>query len=160
MERERLLPVHRGVYAVGHARLTRDGHRSAALLAAGDRAALSHREAAALHALLPSAGTRVELTTPDQRRVRGVNVHRARLERVDVTTVEGLPVTTVARTLVDLADVVPRERLRKALEEADRSHRLDVREMKPFWRARAAGTAGAMSASGMRWPSWRRPGRL
>jgi REase_MTES_1575/Transcriptional regulator, AbiEi antitoxin len=126
IERGRLLPVHRGVYAVGHARLTRDGFRFAALLAAGRRAALSHREAAALHALAPSAGTRVELTTPDQRRVAGVVVHRARLDRVDVTDVDGLPVTSVARTLVDLAGVLSRERLRKVLEEAERSHRLDV----------------------------------
>jgi len=123
----RLLPLHRGVYAVGHARLTRDGHRLAALLAAGPGAALSHREAAALHALLPSTGTRVELTVPGQRRIAGVTVCRARLDSSDVTGVDGLPVTTVARTLVDLAGIVSRERLRKALEEAERSNRLDVR---------------------------------
>lgn len=126
LERERLLPLHPGVYAVGHARLTRDGHRVAALLAAGTRAALSHREAGALHALLPSAGTRVELTTPDQRRVAGATVHRARLDPIDVVLVEGAAVTTVARTLVDLAGVLPPDRLCKALEEAERSHKLDV----------------------------------
>lgn len=124
--RERLLPLHPGVYAVGHARLTRDGHRVGALLAAGNRAALSHREAAALHALLPSAGTRVELTSPGQQRIAGVTVHRARLERIDVVLVDDKAVTTVARTLVDLAGVLPHERLRKALEEAERSHQLDV----------------------------------
>lgn len=122
----RLIALHRGVYAVGHARLTRDGHRVAALRAAGTRAALSHREAAAVHALLPSAGARVELTIPGRRNVSGVSVHRAGLDSADVTQVDGLPVTTVARTLVDLAGVLPRDRLRKALDEAERSHRLDV----------------------------------
>lgn len=124
---ERLLPLHRGVYAVGHACLTRDGRRVAALLAAGPGAVLSHREAAALHALVPSAGTRVELTTPRRHHVPGVSVRRARLDADDVAAVDGLPVTTLARTLVDLAGVLVRERLRKALEEAERSHRLDVR---------------------------------
>jgi Protein of unknown function (DUF559) len=59
--------------------------------------------------------------------VPGVIVHRARLDARDVTTVDDLPVTTVARTLVDLAGVVPAGTLRKALDEAERSHRLDVR---------------------------------
>jgi predicted transcriptional regulator of viral defense system len=138
----RLIALHRGVYAVGHARLTRDGHRVAALLAAGERAALSHREAAALHALLPSAGTRVELTTPVQRRIVGVTVHRARLERIDVVLVEDKAVTTVARTLVDLASAVAPDRLRKALEEAERSHRLDVRAIEAVL-ARTRGRNGA-----------------
>ncbi|MFL5817642.1 MAG: DUF559 domain-containing protein [Conexibacter sp.] len=122
----RLLPLHRGVYAVGHARLTRDGYRVAALLAAGPGAALSHREAAALHALVPAAGVRVELTAPGRRRVPGVTVHHRRLTEEDVTTVEGIAATTVARTLVDLAATRSPTALRKAIEEAERSHRLDV----------------------------------
>lgn len=146
LESRRLLPLHRGVYAVGHGRLTRDGYRVGALLAAGRRAALSHREAAALHALVSSAGTRVELTTPDQRRVPGVTVHRARLERSDVTTVDRLPVTTVARTLVDLAGVLVPERLRKALEEAERSRRLDVRAIEAVL-ARTRGRNGRGNAA-------------
>jgi predicted transcriptional regulator of viral defense system len=127
MAQERLVPLHRGVYAVGHARLTRDGYRWGALLAAGPGAALSHREAAAQHALIPPTGVRVELTSPHQRRVPGARIHRARLDDADVSTVDGLAVTTVARTLVDLAAVVSPHRLRKALEEAERSRRLDVR---------------------------------
>jgi predicted transcriptional regulator of viral defense system len=127
VKRGRLQTLHRGVYAVGHARLTRDGYRVAALRAAGPQAALSHREAAALHALVGSAGTRVEVTSPDRRRVLGVTVHRARLDRADVTRIDGLAVTTVARTLVDLAGVVAPDRLRKALDEAERSRHLDVR---------------------------------
>jgi hypothetical protein len=124
----RLVPLHRGVYAVGHRRLTRDGFRLAAVLAAGPGALLSHREAAALHALRPSAGATIDVTVAGRRCVLGIHVHRVeRLDAADRTMVAGIPVTTVARTLVDLAAVVPAEALRKALEEAERSHRLDVR---------------------------------
>lgn len=124
----RLLPLYRGVYAVGHDRLTRDGHWLAAVLAAGPGAVLSHREAAALHGLRPSSRPKVDVTVAAQRRVPGVQVHRVeRLEDADVTAVAGIPVTTVARTLVDLADVVPPRALRKAFDEAERSHRIDVR---------------------------------
>jgi predicted transcriptional regulator of viral defense system len=124
----RLIQIHRGVYAVGHDRLTLDGHWLAAVLAAGPGAVLSHREAAALHELRPSNRTTVDVTVAAQRRVAGVRVHRVRaLSEDDVTVVDGIPVTSVARTLVDLAAVVPTLALRKALEEAERSHRLDVR---------------------------------
>ncbi len=123
-----LVPLHRGVYAVGHARLTRDGHWLAAVLAAGPGAVLSHREAAALHGLRPSDRPTIDVTVAARRRVRGLQVHRVeRLDAADLTVVAGIPATTVARTLVDLADVVPPRALRKALEEAERSHRLDVR---------------------------------
>ena len=126
----RLLPLYRGVYAVGHDRLTCDGHWLAAVLAAGPGAVLSHREAAALHGLRPSSRPTVDVTVPAQRRVPGVQVHRVeRLDPDDTTTVAGIPVTTVARTLVDLADVVAPRALRKAIVEAERSRRLDVREV-------------------------------
>ncbi len=124
----RLLPLYRGVYAVGHRRLRRDGHWLAAVLAAGPGAVLSHREAAALHGLRPADRPSVDVTVPARRRLAGVQVHVVeRLAREDVTTVDAVPVTTVARTLVDLAAVVSPTALRKALEEAERSHRLDVR---------------------------------
>lgn len=124
----RLIRLHRGVYAVGHDRLTRDGHWLAAVLAAGLGAVLSHREAAALHGLRPSSRPAVDVTVAARRRVPGVQAHRVeRLDRDDVTVVGGIPTTTVARTLVDLGDVVSPHALRKALAEAERSHRLDVR---------------------------------
>lgn len=139
----RLLPLHRGVYAVGHRRLRREGHRLAAVLAAGPGAVLSHREAAALHALRPAAGTRVDVTVAGQRRVLGVHVHRvARLDADDVTVVDGIPVTSIARTLVDLATAVSPQMLRKALEEAERSHRLDARAIEAAL-ARVRGRNGA-----------------
>ena len=120
--------LHRGVYAVGHCRLRRDGHWLAAVLAAGPGAVLSHREAAALHGLRPADRPSVDVTVAARRRLTGVQVHTVeRLSPEDVATVDGIPVTTVARTLVDLAATVPPWALRKALEEAERSHRLDVR---------------------------------
>ena len=123
-----LLPLHRGVYAVGHRSLTRHGSWLAAVLAAGPGAVLSHREAAALHSLRPSNRPAVDVTVAAQRRVPGLQVHRVRaLDAMDLTVVDGIAVTSLARTLVDLAGVLPSAALLKALEEAERSNRLDVR---------------------------------
>jgi very-short-patch-repair endonuclease len=138
----RLLRLHRGVYAVGHARLRREGVWMAAVLAAGDGALLSHRDAAALHGLLPPHTGLVEVTTADQRVVHGVRVHgRTRIGRADATSVDRIPVTTVARTLVDLAGVVPARRLAAALDEADRSGRFDLSAIEAAL-ARTAGRRG------------------
>jgi hypothetical protein len=117
----RLIVVHRGVYAVGHAALTVDGRWMAAVLACGAGAALSDRPAAAAWGLRPAwLGWREVCTTAECRRVEGVIVHRPRsLGASDVTRVRGVPVTTVARTLVDLADVVPPAVLRRVLEQAE-----------------------------------------
>lgn len=139
----RLLPLHRGVYAVGHDRLTLNGRWLAAVLAVGPGGVLSHREAAALHELRPSSRSTVDVTVAARRRVPGVQVHRVeRLDPADRTVVAGIPTTTVARTLVDLADVVPPRALRKALEEAERSHRLDARAIEAVL-ARTRGRNGA-----------------
>jgi predicted transcriptional regulator of viral defense system len=123
-----LIPLHRGVYAVGHSRLRREGWWLAAVWACGPGAVLSHRDAAALHDLRSSGATRIEVSTPAKSRPTGIQVHgRRSLAAEDVTTVDGIPVTTVARTLVDLAGVVHHELLAKALSEAERQHKLDVR---------------------------------
>jgi hypothetical protein len=127
LESGRLQPLHRGVYAVGHRRLRREGFWLAAVLAAGPGALLSHREAAALHGLRPAERTTVDVAVAARRQVRGVQVHRVeRLDPQEATEVDGIPVTSIARTLVDLAAVVPPRAVLKALNEAERSHRLDV----------------------------------
>jgi len=129
-----LLHLHRGVYAAGHRRLTQDGFWLAAVLAAGPGALLSHRDAARLHGLgrWRAPGGRVEVTT--SRRAEQTDAlliySRRRLAPADAATVAGIPVTTVARTLVDLAEVLDRDRLAQALGEAERVHRLDVRELR------------------------------
>lgn len=120
-----LIPLHRGIYAVGHRRLRREGGL-AAILWAGPGAVLSHREAAALHGLRKSDRPRVDVTTTHRGRrgAQGVELHRTTLLGLDdVTEVAGIPVTTVARTLVDLATVVPPEGVATALRELEAAMR-------------------------------------
>lgn len=123
--------IHRGVYAVGHGRLRRAGHWLAAVLAAGRGAVLSHRDAAALHGIRHPHDGRIEVTTRSRfASTRLLHVHATTvLAAEDVTTVDGIPVTSVARTLVDLASVVQPHQLAKALNEAERVLRVDVREI-------------------------------
>jgi hypothetical protein len=117
----RLHPVHHGVYAVGHPRLMRYARYMAAVLACGDRAVATHRSAAALLGLGTASSGPVDVTVPypNRRRRSGIAVHVSRsLHPADVTEQEGIPCTTVARTLVDLAGVVNRRQLRRAVEQA------------------------------------------
>jgi very-short-patch-repair endonuclease len=127
--RKSLLRLHRGVYAVGHDQLRREGRWLAAVLAVGPEAVLSHRDAAGLHGLRPANHVKVDVTTPS--RGRGshpqIEVHHAKLDPLDATVVRGIPVTTVARTLVDLAGILPKDHLAKALSRAELDRMLDVR---------------------------------
>jgi hypothetical protein len=127
----RLVVLHRGVYAVGHRHLRREGHWLAAVLAVGPRAVLSHRAAAALHGFLPSAGASIDVsTTADRRGGRGIRVHGRRvLGPDDSTTVDAIPTTTMARTIVDLAAPLSQDRLAKAIAEADRLGCFDLRAL-------------------------------
>jgi len=126
----RLRPLHRSVYAVGHARLTREGRWMAAVLAIGPWTVLSHRSAAALHGLRRQHGGRVEVTTVFHRASTDrIEVHaRRRLHLEDRVLVDGIPVTSVARTLVDLADVLRPEQLRSVLVQADEQRSADLHE--------------------------------
>jgi very-short-patch-repair endonuclease len=126
---ERLIRLHTGVYAVGHRVLRVEGHRLAAVLACGDRAVLSHRSAAAHWGLLPTARAVVDVTTPrTRRRVPGIDLHRSRsLDARDTTTHQGIPITTVSRTLLDLAATIHASRLETALAQAERLQLYDLR---------------------------------
>lgn len=118
----RLHRVHRGVYAVGHSRLTAEGRYLAAVLACGDGAALSHRSAGAHRGLRRSSRAAIDVIAPGRRgRARaGIDVHSgATLEPQDVTIVGGIPCTSVARTLLDLAGVLDRQALQRAIAEAE-----------------------------------------
>jgi hypothetical protein len=126
----RLHRLYGGVYAVGHLRLRSEGGWLAAVLACGPGAALSHRAAAVLHGLLRRAPRDPDVTTARRTRtgVEGIRLHRVRrLDPADVTTVSGIPVTTVARTLVDLAEVLTPDLLARAVHEADHLRLLDMR---------------------------------
>lgn len=125
-----LIQLHRGVYAVGHARLTREGRWMAAVLAVGRGAVLSHRDAAALHGLRPPGDhVRTHVTTlAHAASTAAIQVHRTTVldAHRDFAAVDGIPATSVARTLVDLAGVVKPELLAKALEQAERRNVLDA----------------------------------
>lgn len=117
-----LVRIHRGVFAVGHDALSVNGRRLAAVLACGSGAVLSHRSAGALWGLRPWAGQRFEVSVPSQagRAVREIDLHRCRsLAGVDVTEVDAIPCTTVARTLIDLASAGDRQGLISAITRAE-----------------------------------------
>jgi len=116
----RLHALHRGVYAVGQKRLPGEAVWMAAVLAAGPGAALSHRPAAALWGIRADARGRVEVTTPHRVVARaGIQARLALLPADERTNVDGIPVTTVPRTLLDLAAVLRRDQLERALEQAE-----------------------------------------
>lgn len=108
------------------------GRWMAAVLACGPGAVLSHRDAAALWDLRPTSAARAEVTAPGRSRHRraDVHIHRPRrLEEKDCTVRDGVPVTTVSRTLLDLAEVVRRREVSRALEQAERLGLFDLAEM-------------------------------
>jgi very-short-patch-repair endonuclease len=91
----------------------------AAVLAAGEGTALSHLSAAALWRIWRRRAAGIDVVAPRQRRLRGVRVHTfRRLDPRDVTTRNGIPVTTVARTLVDLTDSLDQYQLANVIHEA------------------------------------------
>jgi very-short-patch-repair endonuclease len=132
LEAGHLHVIHRGVYAVGHRRLTRRGRWMAAVLACGPDAVLSHRDAAALHSLRRSGSrTAIHVTTTSKSKPRpGIHVHNVRrLHPQDTTTVDGIPVTTVHRSLLDYAESERPQTLRWAFEAYDRADLLDFRKL-------------------------------
>ena len=127
-----LVRLHRGVYALGHRQLRREGFWLAAVLASGPGAVLSHREAAALHGIRQSNRPRVDVTVRTSRGRTSPQIaahHAPTLDAEDITTVDGIPVTTVARTLVDLATVLAPDHLAKAIGEAERLRLFDLRKL-------------------------------
>jgi predicted transcriptional regulator of viral defense system len=129
--RGRLHRIHRGVYSVAPQNLlARKGHWMAAVLAAGPGAVLSHRKAAALHGLLNCNRANVEVTVSGRapRTHPGIDIHRSKtLIAADCALVNNIPCTTVARTLLDLADVIDRRRLERAFDQAEVEEVLDMR---------------------------------
>ena len=126
----RLHRVHRGVYAVGHARLSHEGRWMAAVLAcAPDRAntnrpaVLSHRSAAALWKMLPPFPAAVDVSIPGdggRRRRKGIRLHRTlSLPAFEVTLRQGIPVTTPSRTLTDLRTCLSSPLLGRARRQAE-----------------------------------------
>jgi hypothetical protein len=129
VEAGRLHVLHRGIYVVGHGRVTKKGDWMAGVLAGGERALLSHRSAATLWGLTTYKGP-VEVTAPTAGRTRtGIVVHQGGIGREERTAVDGIPVTTVARTLFDAAEVVDERQLEILFEEADRLGLLRIKAL-------------------------------
>jgi hypothetical protein len=116
----RLHQVHRGVYAVGHLVMSREARWMAAVLFVGPGAVLSHRSAAALWRIRGASSGAIEVTTPRKSRSRGaIHRHFAVLPADEVTTERGIPVTTVPRTLFDLAATSSADVVEHALRESE-----------------------------------------
>lgn len=141
----RLHRKHRGVYAVGRAKLTREGVWMAAVLAYGPRAVLSHRSAAAIWDLRTDNRPVTDVTVPvaSIRSRPGVVAHASTtLTAADVTERDAIPCTSVARTLLDLAEAVDRRSLERAIEQAEVHRLFDLRAVR-WVLARAGGRRGA-----------------
>src|SRR5689334_6142521 len=133
VRRGRLHRLHRGVFAVGHRRLDWRGVLIAAVLAYGPEAVLSHRSAARLWGIRPDNRPRVDVTVPARglRSRKGIQVHCVReLDARDIGRIDGIPVTSLPRTLLDLAEVVPKDHVIKALTEAERQQIIDLRALR------------------------------
>lgn len=140
-----LMQVRHGVYAVSAGEVTAHQDEKAVWLKLNpgqpgwrrpkldlDGGVVSHRSAALLHGLGDLVAPRIEMTVPRRRRVRdaSVRLRRAELSEDDVTLVDGLPVTTVLRTIVDLlADHVDASHLAQVIQEADRAGKVDLDEL-------------------------------
>lgn len=131
----RLRRWHRGVYAVGHSHLGREGRWRAAVLACGEGAVLSHWDAAALHDLLSARGARIHVIRPSNAG-RSPDAARIALHRVGTfqpwegRLIDGIPATTVARTLLDLSPHLRPRALEDLIAHADRLGVFDLRAVR------------------------------
>jgi very-short-patch-repair endonuclease len=142
VEAKQLHRLYRGVYAVGHTRLSMRGRWMAAVLACGPEAVLSHHAAAALWELRPAPSTIIDITAPGKRKHAGIRCHVAlNLPNQDRTQIDGIPVTSLYRTLLDQAGTLNPQRLRSVVEAAERRDLLDARTLDSFL-ARSQGHRG------------------
>lgn len=127
----RLHRIHQGVYAlVPRELLSRNGLYMAAVLACGPGAALSHRSATALHELRAYGGTSIDVTVPTRsnRSHTGITLHRSPgLTRADTTRISNIPCTTVARTLLDDAEILQRRPLERVFDQSEILEVFDLR---------------------------------
>ncbi len=125
----RLHPIARGVYAVGRRDLPREGHWMAAVLVSGPDAVLSHRSAAALWGIGDyERRGRIDISLQRSGEVRRPRIRarsRPALPASDTTKHNGIPVTTVVRTMIDIATELPENRLERAVNEADKHDLVD-----------------------------------
>jgi very-short-patch-repair endonuclease len=105
---------------VGHRVLTREGRWMAAVLATGPQAVLSHWSAAALWMIRPNSRSAIDVTTPHKSRSwDGIQRHHKALPADEVTVKDGIPVTTVPRTIFDLAATADVDAIASMLRESE-----------------------------------------
>ena len=160
MKSARLHQLYRNVYAVGRTDLTSEGRFLSAVLAYGNHAVLSHRLGGRLWRILSGAWTRIDITVPTggSRPRRGqIVVHRSSVPEEQRTTVDRIPVTTPARTIVDLADHSTRRELERAIDEATYLG-LDLTSLQPLRGRKGAGLlADVLALARARAPPARAP---
>jgi hypothetical protein len=123
LQRGSLSQEHPGIYRVGHRAPSVEARYLAAVLACGDGAILIARPAGFLWGVIKGTPPRPDVVALVKRRIQGVATHRVRrIHAEDATKCRGVPVTTVARTLVDLAGVLPEQLLARACHEAEVRH--------------------------------------
>ena len=113
--------LHRGVYLIGPAPPTPMARARAAVMACGAGAVVSHRSAAVLLGLLPELGAEIDVTViaRNAHRQAGIRIHRVtKMPRHHVATMRGIRVTSVARTICDLAATEPAREVEAAFQEA------------------------------------------
>jgi very-short-patch-repair endonuclease len=126
----RLYRLHRGTYAVGNPRTSVRGRWMAAVIAVGSGVLPSRGGGAVGAEDERPEGDRRDCDRQSRRRRRGITVHVTRdLHPDDCTKIDGIPVTSLARTLLDLAEVVSPTQLHRAFEEAERLQILDMRSI-------------------------------
>lgn len=124
----RLHAVARGVYAVGWPAMPPERRWTAAVLACGPRAALSHRSAAQLWGIGEEQGGLIDVSVRRICRHRRTGIRarsRPSLPEEDITAHRGIPVTSVTRTLLDLATELSKSKLERAVNEADKRSLVD-----------------------------------
>ena len=129
IEMGRLHRIFRGVYALGRETVGERGRLLAAALACGHEAVISHRSAGGLLGLLDKGPAVIDVIAPPSRgrAIDGIRFHRVRApRREEAGTVEGIPCTSPARTLVDLAGTVGDRTLRSCFERAAQRKLLDI----------------------------------
>lgn len=131
--RGRLHPVARGVYSVGRRDLSPRGRWMAAVLSCGAGACLSHRSAGALYGINEERPGRIDVSVPRAGKVErpGIRVRsRPALSGREIGTLDGIPVTSPVRTLIDLAVELPTRHLLRAVNEADKLDAISVETLR------------------------------
>jgi very-short-patch-repair endonuclease len=156
LRRSELLTVHRGVYALGHKSPAPEARWAAGLLAAGSGSALSHSGSAGAWGLIPARAV-TEVTAPTRRRGDAtLKVHHRQLDEEEVTTLRGLRVVTVARTLLDLAETG--WKIDRLADEAVASRLVSLDDLRGYAETHRSARGGARLHAAVHRPHLRSPG--